>query len=474
MLKKLTALLLVVVMMALALSSCTLPNYQSEASDSKNESFNSQAEEPSISSLKINGVDISNYSIVVPSLEPSENELYAYYTALNICDYINAKLGIELEIVDDDDEESEYEILIGEVNREASMTSVTMEHSQYLIANKDTKLVLRGNGIYVAAGMGDIVSNYISGNSHSLNITDLPTNDTVRTYTAPSKIRNVILMIGDGMGFNQINAALNTRLNSFAAQSFTSIGSAVTRSMSVINGDAKYTDSAAGGTALSTGYKTINEYVGKDENGRDVENIRELAHSYGAKTAVLTTDAITGATPSTFLAHNISRNNATQLQASIDALIESDSVQYCEGLVDDDLTVHTRKALNAVAYSGSPFFMMVEEGYIDKHCHGNDMDQTLHTVVRFNDSIIYAATFSLVNADTLLIVTADHETGGLVPDTASETGYSFTTGSHTNVDVPLYVLGADKFNGQRVENVEIPKFMATFFGSTSFGSQTAY
>ena len=276
------------------------------------------------------------------------------------------------------------------------------------------------------------------------------------------------------MIYKVTDANAGTRLDSFAAQSFTSVGRSVTRSVSVINGDSTYTDSAAGGTALSTGYKTINGYVGKDANGSNLLNIRELADAYCAKTAVITTDVITGATPSAFLTHNISRENTDELQESIDRLIADGKVEYCEGSVDNDLTVHTRNALNTIAYSSSPFFMMVEEGYIDKNCHSNKMEKMLNTVVRFNDSIIYAATFSLVNADTLLIVTADHETGGLVEDAESETGYSFTTGNHTNADVPIYVLGADKFNGERVENVEIAKYMATYFGSKSFGCQTAY
>ena len=427
-----------------------------------------------LTSLKIDGVDIRNYSIVVPSLNPSEDDLYAYYTALNIGDYLEARLGVELKIVDDNKDEAEYEILVGETNRVESSTKVTLAQGQYVLAKKDTKLVLRGNGIYVAAGMGEIVSNYLSGKSKKVNITDLPTSDTAKNYTAPTQIKNVILMIGDGMGHNQINAALTTRLNSFAAQSFTSTGKSVTRSISVINGESTYTDSAAGGTALSTGYKTINGYLGKDANGNNLINIRELADSYGAKTAVVTTDAITGATPGAFLAHNISRENTEEIQESIDKLIANGKVEYCEGAVDNDLTVHTRNALNTIAYSGSPFFMMVEEGHIDKNCHSNKMEATLDTVVRFNDSIIYAATFSLVNADTILIVTADHETGGLVEDSSAETGYSFTSKNHTNADVPIYVLGSDMFNGQRVENVEIPKYMATFFDSKSFGSQVEY
>ena len=438
--------------------------------------YYSVKEKYSLTSVKLDGVDIRRYYIVVPSLTPTEEELYAYYTAVNIADYFETKLGVELKIVDDDKGETEYEILVGETNREESSAAVAMDTAQYILAKKGSKLVLRGYGIYVAAGMGKLVGDNLLGTSKKINIENIPSEDTVRNYEAPAKAKNVILMIGDGMGYNHINAALNTRLDSFAAESFTGVGTSVTRSISVIKGESTYTDSAAGATALSTGYKTINGYVGKDQNGQNLVNIRELADSFGAKTAVITTDVITGATPSGFLTHNISRENTDELQESIDKLIASGKIEYCEGSVDNDLTLHTRTALQTIAYTSSPFFMMVEEGYIDKNSHSNKMEDMLDKIERFNDSIIFAATFTLISADTVLIVTADHETGGLVDDSTSETGYKFTTGNHTNADVPVYVLGAgaEKFDGKKVENVDIPKFMATHFGASSFGSPTAY
>ena len=428
-----------------------------------------------IESVSLYGVNIRDYTIVVPSLNPSEADLYAYYTALNITDYFESKLGVELKIVDDNKSEYEYEILIGDTNRAESSTSKELDEGEYILCMKDKKLVLQGYGVYVAAGMGDIVKKYLSNKNKNVNIDALSTSETVKTYTAPSKAKNAILMIGDGMGFNHINAVLNTRLDSFAAQSFV-CGTSVTRSISVIEGESKYTDSAAGGTALSTGFKTINGYVGKDENGNDLLNLRELADSKGANTAVITTDVITGATPSAFLTHNISRENTEELQASIDALIASYGIEYCEGSVDNALTEHTRNALQTIAYSEDSFFMMIEEGYIDKNSHSNKMNDMLDKMVRFNDAIIYAATFTLVNADTVLIVTADHETGGLVENADEDSGYEYTTGNHTNTNVPIYALGAGTsyFDGNKIENVEIAKFIAKIYTTESFGSQVSY
>ena len=123
-------------------------------------------------------------------------------------------------------------------------------------------------------------------------------------------------MIGDGMGFNHIKMAKNGGMKEFYAEQFPNKGEAVTRSMTVINGGDQWTDSAAAATALATGYKTINGKVGVDKNDNTLKNIRELADEKGAKTAVITTDVINGATPGGFLAHNAQRkvNNVNNPQ----------------------------------------------------------------------------------------------------------------------------------------------------------------
>lgn len=423
----------------------------------------------SIRSLTLDGVRIENYQIVVSS----KDDIYSYYTALNIVDYFAANMFYEIPIVMNGSEKSEYEILIGDTDRSEDDTSLEFDEGEYMLVQKGSKIVLRGYGIYVAAGMGDIVKNYLSGaeKNKDIKITSLPVSERVSTYQAPEKAENVILMIGDGMGFNHVNVALNSSLKEFTAQSFTNKGSAVTRSQSVINGNAAYTDSAAAATALATGYKTINGYIGKDANGNNVQNVRELAHAYGAKTAVVTTDAITGATPGGFLAHNISRNNTTELQSEIDALKAKGRVDYCEGDVGDELTVHTRSALQTIAYTDSPFFIMVEEAYIDKDSHSNLLDSAIGKVVRFNDVITYAGCFVMVNPDTALVVTADHETGGLTANESATYGYKYTTGNHTNADVPVYAIGGGTqiFNNVAIDNTEIAKFAAKHYGATGFG-----
>ena len=423
-----------------------------------------------IKSLSIDGVKLDKYKIIIPDT----TDVYSYYTALNIADYFKANMGVEIPVEVDDFGRSDYEILIGDTNRTEDDTTLKFNAGEYMIVQKGTKIVMRGFEVYVAAAAGYIISEYLSGYALDkvVDITDLPEEEKIMEYKTPTEqAKNVILMIGDGMGFNHVNVALNATLESFAAQSFTSTGSIITKSQSVINGDAAYTDSAAAATALATGYKTINGYLGKDASGKNIKNVRELADEYGAKTAVITTDVITGATPSGFLAHNISRNNTAELQTEIDALIAKELIEYCEGSVDDAITVHTRNALNTIAYSEAPFFMMVEEARIDKRSHDNNLNSAIDKVEWYNDAIIYAACFTLVNRDTVLIVTADHETGGLTADSTAEFGYKYTTGNHTNADIPVYALGygTDIFNNAATDNTVIAKFIAKHYGAISFG-----
>ena len=422
-----------------------------------------------LSSVSFNGVKIEDYQIVVPSA----SDLCSYYTALNIADYFNANMGVSIPVVMNGSAEKDNEILIGDTDRDEDDTALTFGEGEYMLVKKGSKIVMRGYEVYVGAAAGYIISEYLSGDAmgKKIDITDLPTTESKMKYVEPTSAKNVILMIGDGMGFNHVNVALNAGLESFVAQHFTSKGKIITQSQSVINGDAAYTDSAAAATAIATGYKTINGYIGKDANKNNIQNVRELADAYGAKTAVVTTDDITGATPSGFLAHNISRNNTSELQTEINALIENNLVEYCEGGVDDEITVHTRNALKTIAYTDAPFFIMVEEARIDKRSHDKNLTSAIDKVQWYNDAITYVACFTMVNRDTVLIVTADHETGGLTEDPNATYGYKYTTSNHTNADVPVYALGCgtDIFNNTSTDNTVIAKFIAKHFGAETFG-----
>ena len=208
-----------------------------------------------------------------------------------------------------------------------------------------------------------------------------------------------------------------------------------------------------------------------DKNGNSVPNVRELAASVGAKTAVLTTDKITGATPSAYLCHNQSRDDSDTLQADIDAIISAGLVDYCKGSVDNELVNEAKIALATISKDKSRFFIMIEEGYIDKNAHNNDISATAHTVNRFNDTIEYATQFALMRPNVALIVTADHETGDLREHSIFPEGFSFMSTNHTNKHVSIFALGAgtEIFNGATVENVELAKFVAGVYSSEPFG-----
>ena len=110
-------------------------------------------------------------------------------------------------------------------------------------------------------------------------------------------------MIGDGMGLAQLSAGLLANKGELNMGKFENYGFSMTQSA-----DDFTTDSAAGGTAMASGVKTNNRYIGMDKNGQPVESMLALAHKSNMKTGIVTTDNLTGATPSAFYAHQLDRD----------------------------------------------------------------------------------------------------------------------------------------------------------------------
>ena len=429
-----------------------------------------------IDGVTIDGVDIRKYQVVVPT----GCDLYTYYAGVNLIDFIKTNAGISLTLVTDDQPETEYEFLIGSTSRAASSAYAgEIPEGQYVLGVVGKKIVMQGASYLVGAGVGVFLNDYVKpyGVSGTQNITTLPTTLSAQTYTFAAEAKSAILMIGDGMGHNSVNVALKNGLSEFVAQRLPNIGVSVTKSQSVVDGNASFTDSAAAATALATGYKTTNGYLGVTKYNKTVQNVRELADSVGAKTAVLTTDVITGATPGGFLVHHFSRSDTAILQKQVDALLEAGSVDYCKGGVGDKLIDETRVALQSISEGNNTFFAMIEEAHIDKNAHNIRIPEVIHTVTRYNESIAYAVQFTLCHPGTVLIITADHETGGIVESPNSQYGYiwtSYTSSTyteHTNKNVPLYAVGsgAEYFNGRDTENIDIAKFIAGVFGAANFG-----
>ena len=444
-----------------------------------------------IQSVTIDGVPLQEYTVVYPKGADSVTK----YAAQNLVDYVQNNMGVKLAMNDDGKAEKQYEILIGTTNRSESKVSTSMKEGQYVLMQKSEKIVMQGNGIYVGAAVGAFVSKYLpsNGNKKQIEIKNLPTSSAAQTYKFPATYTNAVIMIGDGMGFNHVEAAKNSDMEVFYAEQFPNKGKARTRSLTVIEEKGSYTDSAAAATALATGYKTYNGRVGVDKNGNNLKNVRELADEKGAKTAVITTDVIGGATPGGFLAHNKNRkvNNVTNpdIINEINTLIAEKKIEYTMGRASDsyeaanpDILKGTRDALALIASGDSQFFMMIEGAYIDKRSHQDDIEGCIASVKQYNEVIAYMSTFVFCHPDTALIVTADHETGALTANSSAKYGYSYTnkdgTNSsggpyrqHTNNDVPVYALGpqTEYFNGYRVENVCIPHFAAKAFGDNNFG-----
>lgn len=328
---------------------------------------------------------------------------------------------------------------------------------------------------------------------------------------AEGKYKNVILMIGDGMGENTLQATKAQRNVSLAMETMAVKGWSQTRSLSN-----KVTDSAAGGTALSCGVRVINNTVGVypvNVLGLFDEmpvNLCELAMTRGMATGVVTTDKTSGATPASFSAHTVARQleieiSADQLKSGIDIIwgAESDSINkenaekagYTYVTNEDELmaleassqsfaqfnfddlkyctneyntpTIEemTEKAIEILSADEDGFFLMVEGACIDKHSHDNDFENTTLSTVEFDKAVAAALKFAEEDGETLVIVTADHETGGITYN--AETGeYYYTSYNHTGVDVPVFVSATDSgiTEDAVMMNCQIPVQIARVLG----------
>lgn len=365
-------------------------------------------------------------------------------------------------------------------------------------------------------------TSYVSGNSTNVN------NEVVE----PTKeFKNVIMFIGDGMGPNHVDAGgiyLGKKLcfditndywsyHAYAnTDSRTSEGFTLDTSLSLLRPELNktlydgtpspydpnvslgasgnittYTDSAAGGTALATGVKVTNSRIGMDIEGNPIENLVEKAKDLGKKTGVVSSDEITGATPSSFLVHVPTRYESEMILEQV-ATSKADLVlakktstysnkkEYYDTLYTqngykvfnhkNDLTTVDSKVIgifDGVATKTDPripslaeltvyaldyldneagFFLMVEGANIDKQSHSNQAKLMLNELLGFNEAVEAAQMWAASREDTLIVVTADHETGGLYYDRDNTTKDTIVTDikwltqnhSRTRVDVAVF------------------------------------
>lgn len=334
-----------------------------------------------------------------------------------------------------------------------------------------------------------------------------PTTKSAETYR-DDNIKNVIYLIGDGMGFNHLEKTKKERNTALVMDTFGIKGSSMTRSFSD-----SVTDSAAGGTALAAGVRTGNGIIGAyylDKNSKYSypKNITELCLERGMMTGVITTDETSGATPASFSAHSSNRNNTEditndQLSSDIDLIwgksngvatkskAEANGFEYItsygemmaleEGsrsfaqftnslwtLSQSDkntpnLEQMAIKAVDLLDDTDEGFFLMIEGAHIDKHSHSNDDKKTTEATLEFDRTIEAMLSYAKADGETLVIVTADHETGGITDKNGT---YTFTRDSHSAADVPVLVYGTDKLirNGEKLNNYEIPIRIAYVLG----------
>lgn len=240
----------------------------------------------------------------------------------------------------------------------------------------------------------------------------------------------VVVVIGDGMGPGQVALLLRAHPDGALADM---LRHGEVGLVDPVPFGALVTDSAAGGTALATGVKTRPRMIAVDPDGRRVETLLETAAHHGLATGVVTTADLTDATPAAFLAHAIDRGDAAGIAgqeaaapptiaigggarwfahgpASIHTLAEGD-LPYRLGQARPALATLVGEALDALSRAPDGFVLVAEAALVDNACHEHRAPELLGELLDLDEAL--AALLPRARAgELLLVVTADHETGG--------------------------------------------------------------
>ena len=421
--------------------------------------------------MNYNGVSITEYKIVCDKDGLDYNLRAAEY----IQSAIKTVTGHKAEIVDDSVAKTEHEIVVGETSREiSSELNETMEGVQFSMLTKDGTVALEGNYFVIAAAAYYFVDTYVKAGDVEIADTTLVREPIVK------EAKNYILLIGDGMGVHQTQLFnyLTDTSDYSDGESFFYGYMLPYHGFSRTSSFSGTTDSAASGTAMATGYKTENKRIGMDRNGNTLKSLTELAAELGKATAVMSTEVSTGATPSAFSAHAPNRDDSDVIRQSQAALTQQYGTviacgfdYYNANYMKKSVEKRITDTLASVSADSDGFFLMYEEAYIDKHCDDNDFDKAFLALLRFNQAIGRFMEYAFYNPDTAVIITADHETGGL---TVVDGELVFTTTEHTAANVPVFAWGqgTEFFGGNTVENIEIAHFISSAMGDDSFGDRS--
>ena len=359
------------------------------------------------------------------------------------------------------------------------------------------------------------------------------------------QVKNVIYLIGDGMGFGAVSSLFLTEEEPTGFE----MASPVIGLSETCSANNYVTDSAAGGTALATGTRTNNGYVGADPDGNQLTSVLRKAQTYGMKTGIVVNTTLTEATPGAFyggvtsrkmvydiakqftesevdvaigggLDHFVGRPDSLDLTATLiekgydvylnwETVLETESDKFvgilplydlhrreenngeasaAEGqevclaaqmaaLNEDTTREHlseptvylekaTTKALEVLSRNNKDgFFLMIESAIIDGYGHNNDGEGMIVEMQEFNCTLRKMIEYVNQHPETLLVVTADHETGGTgvyynghTPGNEGPLRLKFSTSGHTGTVVPIFAYGAGAENFAGVmKNTDIPK-----------------
>jgi alkaline phosphatase len=328
------------------------------------------------------------------------------------------------------------------------------------------------------------------------------------------KPNNLIIFIGDGMGVSHVYAAMTVSGNEMTFPFFPVTGFSITHSANSYS-----TDSAAGGTAIATGEKTNNRFISMRPDSTLLVTILEHARQGGKSTGVISTSSLTDATPASFVSHVPLRymyreiaaqyaNGAAELfagggrnffEAEVDSagnrvgstdvvtaleaggydvvytleefvasdagriaglMSDNDMPRLFEGRDPDYLSRATAKAIEVLSKNRRGFVLMVEGSEIDDAGHSASTSMVTEEVLDMDRAVKVAYDFARRSGNTLIVVTADHETGGMSitdgDNSRREVSADFSIKGHSGVMVPVFAYGpgAMAFTGVQ-DNTEL-------------------
>jgi alkaline phosphatase len=297
-------------------------------------------------------------------------------------------------------------------------------------------------------------------------------------------VKQVFLLIGDGNGLAHISAGLLANGGQLSLAQLRNMGLVKTQAA-----DDFTTDSAAGATAMATGQKANNRALGLNAAGDSIPNLPYFLSLKGFKTGLVTNDELTGATPAAFYAHHPERDAVREIasylpKSALNLVIGGGGRSFnkeklseagftlaseMQGLseVKGPRVAHfaseggmpgmeagrgnflSQAFLQASSYLGkgkSPFFLMVEAAKIDSGGHSNSPSTIVTELLDFDRTIAEAIRYADTHPGTLVLVTADHETGGVTLPQGNvakrEVELAFHSDDHTGILVPIFAYGA--------------------------------